>query len=247
MDSDSQQEARYCLQYIILGNCTHPAQCKDFIHENEEEKTQETRKEKKISQTESLKNDPEPQTQVVGAQFLVARDQLKTSETITPNSNIAYQNTNTGEQKKEKKKLQLKKNNEFTPIPTEIQQEIPTQIQQEIPNEIPLKSTKSIDSTKISEADSFNVEAFYENLDPEDDGADFDYYNPDHKNGYSGGYNNNYQQPEPEDYYNDDLAYFHKSSADCSCCKGYVNSCDGGICDNLGYCYCYAQEMEETG
>jgi len=43
----------------------------------------------------------------------------------------------------------------------------------------------------------------------------------------------------------DDVNYFHQNSKGCDCCKGYINKCKGGICKALGYCHCYASEIEE--
>jgi hypothetical protein len=39
--------------------------------------------------------------------------------------------------------------------------------------------------------------------------------------------------------------YFHTASEYCDCCKGYINKCDGIICQALGYCHCYATELED--
>jgi hypothetical protein len=39
--------------------------------------------------------------------------------------------------------------------------------------------------------------------------------------------------------------YFHENSKDCKCCKGFINQCSGNFCANFGYCFCYAEELEE--
>jgi len=31
---------------------------------------------------------------------------------------------------------------------------------------------------------------------------------------------------------------FYKQSESCECCKGFVNMCQGDICEALGVCYC---------
>ena len=38
---------------------------------------------------------------------------------------------------------------------------------------------------------------------------------------------------------------YHPNSKDCECCKGLIYMCDGIICQTLGYCHCYATEIEE--
>lgn len=43
----------------------------------------------------------------------------------------------------------------------------------------------------------------------------------------------------------DDQFYFHHNSKNCECCQGFVNNCNGIICQTLGYCHCYAAEIEE--
>ena len=43
----------------------------------------------------------------------------------------------------------------------------------------------------------------------------------------------------------EDVDYFHNNSKNCDCCQGYINKCMGAICKSLGYCHCYATEIEE--
>ena len=53
---------------------------------------------------------------------------------------------------------------------------------------------------------------------------------------------------EPMGEHDDDIEdeyYFHGLSANCDCCKGLINACDGQICQIFGYCHCYATEIEE--
>jgi hypothetical protein len=39
--------------------------------------------------------------------------------------------------------------------------------------------------------------------------------------------------------------YYHIESAKCACCGGYINKCNGKMCEILGVCHCFAAEHEE--
>ena len=39
---------------------------------------------------------------------------------------------------------------------------------------------------------------------------------------------------------------FVESRKDCKCCQGYVNTCSGVVCANLGICYCMVADDEDV-
>jgi hypothetical protein len=44
----------------------------------------------------------------------------------------------------------------------------------------------------------------------------------------------------------DDDIEFVAESKDCTCCRGYVNICDGDACEYLGICYCVVHREQEA-
>lgn len=76
---------------------------------------------------------------------------------------------------------------------------------------------------------------FEENKGPDDDDFDpQDFFEQDY-----------YDDEGPDDGILDTPDYFHVNSKNCSCCHGLINACNGALCQSLGYCHCYAAEIEE--